>query len=251
MTQNNAVDPIADIGHQTESAAARRERLIRFISSQPLPIMPLSVSIGEDGEIRRKDGTDPLRFTFRWREIAYTGTLRAAPEGVFLSLIADLGVGTGAIGLSVLAEVPGCRCIGVDRSSEAVKTARANAEALGLSDRYEVREGDWFDGIESVFDLILSNPPYIPSADIEGLSLDVRISDPALALDGGGDGLDAYRAIARTSKDRLASGRAVMLEIGQGQAEDVTALFEAQGYRFAGKHADLGGIDRVLVLRKP
>ena len=92
MTQNNAVDPIADIGHQTESAAARRERLIRFISSQPLPIMPLSVSIGEDGEIRRKDGTDPLRFTFRWREIAYTGTLRAAPEGVFLSLIADLGV---------------------------------------------------------------------------------------------------------------------------------------------------------------
>ena len=92
MTQNNAVDPIADIGHQTESAAARRERLIRFISSQPLPIMPLSVSIGEDGEIRRKDGTDPLRFPFRWREIAYTGTLRAAPEGVFLSLIADLGV---------------------------------------------------------------------------------------------------------------------------------------------------------------
>jgi hypothetical protein len=92
MTQNNAVDPIADIGHQTESAAARRERLIRFISSQPLPIMPLSVSIDEDGEIRRKDGTDPLRFTFRWREIAYTGTLRAAPEGVFLSLIADLGV---------------------------------------------------------------------------------------------------------------------------------------------------------------
>ena len=166
-------------------------------------------------------------------------------------LIADLGVGTGAIGLSVLAEGPGCRCIGVDRSSEAVKTARANAEALGLSDRYEVREGDWFDGIESVFDLIVSNPPYIPSADIEGLSLDVRISDPALALDGGGDGLDAYRAIARTSKDRLASGRAVMLEIGQGQAEDVTALFEAQSYRFAGKHADLGGIDRVLVLRKP
>ncbi|TDH34874.1 peptide chain release factor N(5)-glutamine methyltransferase [Pseudohoeflea suaedae] len=165
-------------------------------------------------------------------------------------LIADLGVGTGAICLSVLAEVPGCRCIGVDRSPEAVETARANAEALGLSDRYDVRVGDWFDGIDGLFDLILSNPPYIPSAEIEGLSLDVRKSDPALALDGGGDGLDAYRAIARTSGGRLAPGGALMLEIGQGQEEDVAALFVAEGYGFAAKHADLGGIDRVLVLRK-
>ncbi|MEN2979370.1 hypothetical protein P7L78_12925 [Tistrella bauzanensis] len=78
--------------YQGETAAQRRERMIRFISSQPLPIMPMSVSIGSDGEFKRNDSLQPLRFTFRWRNIAYTGTLRNAPEGVFLSLIADLGV---------------------------------------------------------------------------------------------------------------------------------------------------------------
>lgn len=166
-------------------------------------------------------------------------------------LFADLGVGTGAIGLSVLAEVPGSRCMGVDRSAEAVATARANAESLALSDRYEAREGDWLEKIDAVFDLILSNPPYIRSADIGALSKEVREADPLLALDGGGDGLEAYRAIARTVGGRLSSGGAVMLEIGQGQGADVTAIFEASGYTFSTELTDLSGIDRVVVLRKP
>jgi release factor glutamine methyltransferase len=177
--------------------------------------------------------------------------VRSIVEQTGECLFADLGVGTGAIGLSVLAEVPASRCIGVDVSSEAVETARANATSLGLDDRYEVREGDWLTGIETVFDLILSNPPYIRLGDIGGLAREVRDADPHLALDGGDDGLDAYRAIARKAVDRLCSGGAVMLEIGQGQDPDVIAIFEAYGYKFVSKHADLGGVYRVLVLRKP
>lgn len=166
-------------------------------------------------------------------------------------LFADLGVGTGAIGLSVLAEAPGSRCIGVDRSAEAVETARSNAVSLGLADRYEARKGDWLSDVDSIFGVILSNPPYIRHSDIEGLSIEVRSSDPHLALDGGEDGLDAYRAIAVSAWDRLAKGGAVILEIGRGQGADVRAIFETRGYNFTAKYADLSGIDRVLMLRKP
>lgn len=164
--------------------------------------------------------------------------------------IADLGVGTGAIGLALLAEAPGATCLGIDCSAGAVATALANAAALGLEQRYRARVGDWLTGVEERFDIIVSNPPYIVSSEIDRLSAEVRLHDPRAALDGGGDGLVAYRAIAGQVGSHLKSGGLVAVEIGEGQAGDVTAIFAAAGHKPLGRFADLSQIERVLVFNR-
>jgi release factor glutamine methyltransferase len=163
--------------------------------------------------------------------------------------IVDLGIGTGAIGLALVAACPDAHCLGVDVSAEAVATALRNAETLGLSARYTAIEGDWFSGIETRFDLIVSNPPYIPTADLASLAREVIDHDPLLALDGGSDGLDAYRAIASQAGSRLEEGGYLALEIGIGQRQSVAALFVAHGFAEAGVFRDLGGVDRVLLFK--
>jgi len=165
--------------------------------------------------------------------------------------IIDLGIGTGAIGLALVAECPQARCLGVDVSAEAVTTALENARSLGLSGRYSAITGDWLSGIETRFDLIVSNPPYIPTGDLASLAREVTEHDPMLALDGGPDGLDAYRVIAAQAGSRLEDGGYVALEIGIGQGEPVTGLFVGSGLEKAGVFADLGGVDRVLLFKKP
>ena len=165
--------------------------------------------------------------------------------------IIDLGAGTGAIGLALVAQCSGARCLGVDISAEAVATALDNTRALGLGDRYTATVGDWLAGIEARFDLIVCNPPYIPTADLPALAREVRDHDPLLALDGGPDGLDAYRVIAAQVPERLEEGGYVALEIGAGQRLPVAALFAAAGFREAGVFADLGGVDRVLLFNRP
>lgn len=165
--------------------------------------------------------------------------------------IADLGVGTGAIGLALLAECPLARCLGIDVSTDAVATARANARGLGLTERYRATTGDWLTGIDARFDLIVSNPPYIPTADLARLSREVIKHDPALALDGGADGLDAYRSIAGQAARCLEPGGCVAVEIGIGQGSDVSGLFGAAGLEATGQFADLGGVLRVLLFGPP
>ncbi|WP_417426768.1 peptide chain release factor N(5)-glutamine methyltransferase [Hoeflea sp.] len=165
--------------------------------------------------------------------------------------IADLGIGTGAIGLALLAECPRATCFGVDLSAEAVATALGNADRLGLSGRYRAAVGDWFSGVEERFDLIVSNPPYIPTADLAGLSHEVAGHDPLLALDGGDDGLDAYRVLAAQAGARLMPGGNVALEIGIGQGSSVTGLLCAEGFALSGKFTDLGGVERVLLFHLP
>tara|TARA_R110002020_G_scaffold198830_11_gene400189 strand:+ start:5087 stop:5965 length:879 start_codon:yes stop_codon:yes gene_type:complete len=163
--------------------------------------------------------------------------------------IVDLGIGTGAIGLALLAECPEAGCLGVDVSADAVDTALENAKSLGLSTRYAAVTGDWFAGIETRFDLIVSNPPYIPTADLASLAREVLDHDPVLALDGGSDGLSAYRTIAAQAPDRLKPGGLVALEIGTGQRVSVAALFVSFGFELSGVIADLGGVDRVLLFK--
>ena len=165
--------------------------------------------------------------------------------------VVDLGIGTGAIGLALAAECPAVRCLGVDVSADAVATALDNARTHGLSGRYEAVVGDWLSGIETRFDLIVSNPPYIPTGDLVSLAREVTDHDPMLALDGGPDGLAAYRIIAAQAADRLEDGGQVALEIGIGQRASVTALFAAAGFEQAGVFADLGGVDRVLLFGFP
>ncbi|PHR22479.1 MAG: protein-(glutamine-N5) methyltransferase, release factor-specific [Hoeflea sp.] len=163
--------------------------------------------------------------------------------------IADLGIGTGAIGLALVAECPNASCLGIDISEEAVETALKNAQALGLEERYTAIQGDWLSGIERRFDLIVSNPPYIPTKDLASLSREVIDHDPMLALDGGADGLDAYRIIAAQAEARLEEKGHLALEIGIGQSQSVTALFAARGFDRLDVFADLGGVDRVLLFK--
>jgi len=163
--------------------------------------------------------------------------------------IVDLGIGTGAIGLALLAECPTAHCLGVDVSAEAVATALENARLLGLSGRYSAVVGNWFSSMEERFDLIVSNPPYIPTADLAGLSREVRDHDPMLALDGGADGLAAYRIIAAQAARRLEDNGQVALEIGIGQRASVSALFTGAGFDESGVYSDLGGVDRVLCFK--
>ena len=122
-------------------------------------------------------------------------------------------------------------------------------EACGLSHRAEIRVGDWTSRLEGRFDLIVSNPPYIPTADLAGLPREVRDFDPALALDGGIDGLDAYRRILPESRRLLAPGGWLLTELGAGQATDVSAIANECGLTGVKTYKDLAGVDRVVAAR--
>ena len=166
-------------------------------------------------------------------------------------LIADLGVGSGAILLALLHELRNAFGIGTDRSAEAIATARGNADALGLSSRAAFAMMDFGAGLDRRFDLVVSNPPYIASADIAALARDVREHDPHLALDGGADGLDAYRAIAQQAPDLLRGDGTIIVEIGIGQTADVRTIFETSGaLKMTANHDDLAGIARALTFRR-
>ncbi len=158
----------------------------------------------------------------------------------------DLGTGTGAIAITLLAERPGATGTATDLSPDALAVARENAARLGVADRLSLVEGSWFAPVSGVFDIILSNPPYIPAGEIAGLSPDVRNFDPGLALSGGTDGLDPYRIIASGAAAYLAAGGHLLVEIGAGQVPDVEAIFDAQGFAAGGRHRDLGGHIRCL-----
>lgn len=162
----------------------------------------------------------------------------------------DLGTGTGAICLALLAAALDARGLGTDISEDALATARENAKRNGLADRFQTLRSDWFETVEGRFDIIVSNPPYIRSKVVAELEPEVRYFDPAAALDGGNDGLDAYRAIALHAGRHLEADGIIGLEIGFDQKQAVAALFEAQGFRLLESALDLGGNDRVLIFEQ-
>lgn len=159
----------------------------------------------------------------------------------------DLGTGTGCLLIAALSEFPLASGTGVDLSEDALATAVRNAVSNGVANRAEFRLARWDAGLSGKFDLILSNPPYISSREIALLEPAVRDHDPHLALDGGADGLDAYRALAGLLPARLAPEGRAILEIGAGQEDDVCALMQAAGLRHLQSHRDLGGHVRALV----
>jgi release factor glutamine methyltransferase len=180
-------------------------------------------------------------------ETVVEAALACLPAGRPVRIL-DLGTGPGTILLALLAARPTTTGLGIDVAAEALEAARANADALGLSDRATFREGDWLTGLAGPFDLIVSNPPYIPAADCRALAPEVRDHDPRLALDGGPDGLAAYRTILAGAPALLAPGGHVVLELGIGQAPDVARLAHAQGLWIVALRSDLAGIPRALVL---
>ncbi len=169
--------------------------------------------------------------------------------------IADFGTGSGCLLLALLVERPRARGLGIDISPAAAGQARWNACALGLAVRSSFMAGDWGTGLAEgpwgCFDLIVSNPPYIASADIAGLAPEVRCHDPCLALDGGGDGLAAYRALVPDLGRLLRPGGRAVLEYGQGQTSDLKQILTMSGLAVESCHADLAGVERCLVVSAP
>jgi release factor glutamine methyltransferase len=170
---------------------------------------------------------------------------RAAPLGIL-----DLGTGSGCILITLLAELPQASGVGVDLSLGALELARANAHALGVGGRASFAASDWLEAVEGSFDLVVANPPYLSAADMAALSTEVRDHDPRAALDGGPDGLSAYRRIAPGLCKALRPGGFALFEIGPNQAQAVSRLLAEAGLD-EGQHLwrDLAGRPRVVGAR--
>jgi release factor glutamine methyltransferase len=177
--------------------------------------------------------------------------VRATPDSDRGSRIADIGTGSGAILLALLSELPDAFGIGTDISEAALRTANANATHLELAHRAGFVACDYAAALSPSFDLIVSNPPYIRSADIMDLATEVRDHDPHAALDGGTDGLDAYRALIPQAAKLLAHHGALVVEAGHGQSGQIQGLMTAAGLTLQGApRTDLAGIRRAVAGRK-
>lgn len=182
-------------------------------------------------------------------ETVVEAALAAVPNHNESLRVLDLGTGTGCLLLSLLAELPGARGLGVDASEAALAVARRNAGALSLSSRAAFAAGDWGRGLAGAFDLIVANPPYIPARDLAALEPEVAMFEPRRALSGGADGLAAYRALAPDVARLLAPAGTAVVEFGAGQRAAVASLFAAAGLEKAAVRRDLAGRERCLVLR--
>jgi len=183
-------------------------------------------------------------------ETVVEAALAALCEGERTALrIADLGTGSGALLLALLSELPHARGIGTDISRAALGCARANAAALGLVDRAAFAACDFGAALNGPLDLIVANPPYVARADIAALEVEVRDFDPPRALDGGPDGLAAYRAIAPQARRLLAPDGNLVVELGFGRLAAVRSIFVAAGLAPVAVRHDLSGVDRALVAR--
>ena len=164
--------------------------------------------------------------------------------------ILDLGTGTGCLLLALLSELPQAEGLGIDASRDAVATAAVNATALGFGARAQFRLGDWLRDISAQFDVIVSNPPYIESDAIDDLAPEVSRYDPRGALDGGADGLSAYRTLIPQAAQRLKREGLLALEVGAGQGAAVGALAANAGFTPLGSAQDLAGIERCLLFKR-
>jgi len=179
-------------------------------------------------------------------EVIVDEVLKAFPESMAFNML-DLGVGSGTILLAILAERPAAKGLGIDVSEDALAVARENAANLDLNTRTALLRGDWTAGLgDAGFDLVVSNPPYIASHIIETLEPEVRDHEPRLALDGGADGLDAYRQLAPEILRVLKPGGMFAVEIGYDQSADVEALFRQAGAGNVRTIKDLSTHDRVV-----
>ncbi|MFQ3622658.1 MAG: methyltransferase domain-containing protein, partial [Acetobacteraceae bacterium] len=163
--------------------------------------------------------------------------------------LVDLGTGSGALLLAALTEFPGALGVGVDRSAAALKVAAANARSTGLAERALFARGDWSSALAPGVDLVLCNPPYVASGSIRSLEPEVARHDPRAALDGGPDGLQAYRAMLADLPRLLAPGGIAVVELGAGQSGAVRAIAAAAGLAVVEIRQDLGGVPRAMVLR--
>ena len=162
--------------------------------------------------------------------------------------VLDLGTGSGCLLLAFLAERAEATGLGIDTSEAALAWARRNAEQLGLAGRTRFLRGDWGESLAARFDVIFVNPPYVKTGDIRALAPEVAVHEPASALDGGHDGLDAYRRLAPRLAELLSARGCAFVEIGEGQAESVSSILERAKLLVDGTLTDLARIYRCLVM---
>lgn len=184
-------------------------------------------------------------------ETVVEAVLRRLPDRRAPLRLLDFGTGTGCLLLALLHELPNAVGVGVDRNPGAARVAAANARELGLSERTAVLCGDWGTALDGIFDVIVSNPPYIRDEDIATLQPEVARFEPWAALAGGGDGYAAYRRLAPEMSRLLAPGGLAAFEVGEGQAGPVAELLRRQGLIRAEIVADLAGIERCVLAGKP
>lgn len=235
-------DQIVDLGELARFKALIRRRVEGYCTAVLIgekEFMGISFSVNESVLVPRPD-------TEAWLE-KIIQQYRNLPGVRAL----DLGTGSGAIAVSFLSFCKKASAVAVDISEKALETARGNGEKAGISSRIDWRLGDYFEALREgeTFDVILSNPPYIPSADMEGLASEVR-HEPALALDGGADGLLFYRRLRKEAARYLAPGGLLAAEVGIGQADAVAALFTEGGLTEISLIKDYGGIDRAVTGKK-
>lgn len=234
---------------ENEAAAAYRSLIARRADREPVSHLIGEREFWSLPFVVSRDVLDPRPDS----EALIEAVLAEIPDRAVPLRVLDLGTGSGCLLLTLLRELPQAHGWAVDLSPAALDIARRNAERLGLAERVTFREGAWVAALAaedpSNFDLIVSNPPYIPAAEIAGLEPEVARHEPRLALDGGKDGLDAYRALAPMLRSRLASTGLAALEIGLGQAESVTGLMAAAGMVPSGRQADLARRTRCLLFR--
>lgn len=237
---HDVADEQADRLLQAVTRRAGGEPVHRILGQRPFRNLALSLS---------PDTLEPRPDTEILVDLVLPVLAEMVQRGVTPRIL-DLGTGTGAILLALLDEVPQASGLGVDISAGAVETARANARAAGLQDRAGFHVSDWFSAVAGNFDVIVSNPPYIPSDGIERLGREVRDHDPRAALDGGADGLDPYRVIAGGAHRHLAQGGRIAVEHGFDQKKAVCHLFGESGYIVAGTAQDLSGHDRAILFER-
>ncbi len=183
-------------------------------------------------------------------ETLIESVLRLYPDKAAPLSILDLGTGSGCLLIAALHEYPNAHGVGIDSSPEALAWAARNVAAHKLEDRASLIESGWLEEASPGFDLVLSNPPYIPTPDIAGLQPEVARYEPLAALDGGPDGLDAYRTLAPRIARLLRPSGHTVLEIGQGQGDAVATLCRVQGLEVPAINRDLGGIPRAVVAKR-
>lgn len=243
------IAPVDVILRETEQADPARQAAFEALVQRRLRHEPVSRVRGWREFYGRRfivtpDVLDPRPET----ELLVTRGIEKLPKG---GRLLDLGVGSGCILISVLAERADATGVGVDISAAALSVAARNVEALGVGARAQLVEGGWDVGLHGTFDLVLSNPPYIAAAEMAGLALDVANHDPHLALTPGQDGLAAYRAIIAVHANRVRPGGWIGVECGAGQAEDVLGLMTDAGLTELSAYLDLAGINRAAFGRRP